>query len=370
MSLKYKPVYYGEYLKLESLLDSQKMKSVEYNSESHDEMLFIIVHQVFEMWFKQILHEIDSIHTIFSQDSVEEPQLHTVVQRLERIIKIQPLFMSQLNILETMTPMDFLDFREMLVPASGFQSYQFREIEIKLGLSTSSRDKIDRSYFLGRLNQKHRSRLEQIEEGSSLFDLMEKWLERMPFVRNDHYNFWDEYKQSVEKMLAVDKEIVERAAAGLGDKEKEVQLENLKSTQATFESLFDKDLYEKLRDKGKRRLSQRATFSALFILLYRDEPMLTLPYQFLRCLMDIDENFTSWRYKHSLLAQRMLGTKIGTGGSAGHRYLKQAAESNSIYMDLFNLATFLVPRSELPELPREIKQMLNYHFTERDQQTI
>jgi tryptophan 2,3-dioxygenase len=96
-------------------------------------------------------------------------------------------------------------------------------------------------------------------------------------------------------------------------------------------------------------------------MLYRDESILALPFQVLTAMMNIDENFTTWRYRHALLAQRMLGTKIGTGGSSGHQYLKRAADNNRVFVDLFNLSTFLIPRSRLPVLPNDIKKQLNFY---------
>ncbi|EQC49669.1 tryptophan 2,3-dioxygenase family protein, partial [Bacteriovorax sp. DB6_IX] len=145
------PVYYGEYLELDKLLDSQNPKSKKIGNEAHDETLFIIVHQVYELWFKQILHELHSVREIFDNSKVEESQLSTVVHRLERIKKIQGVLIDQLDVMESMTPMDFLEFRDLLVPASGFQSVQFREIEILMGLKTNQRKEVDRQYFLGRL---------------------------------------------------------------------------------------------------------------------------------------------------------------------------------------------------------------------------
>jgi tryptophan 2,3-dioxygenase len=78
-------------------------------------------------------------------------------------------------------------------------------------------------------------------------------------------------------------------------------------------------------------------------------------------MMDIDENFTSWRYRHALMVQRMLGTKIGTGGSSGHQYLKRAADNNRVFVDLFNLSTYLIPRSRRPQIPDDIRKQLNFH---------
>ena len=92
--------------------------------------------------------------------------------------------------------------------------------------------------------------------------------------------------------------------------------------------------------------------AALLINLYRDEPILHLPFRFLSLLVDIDEQFTHWRYRHALMVQRMIGTKIGTGGSSGHGYLRKAAEKNKVFTDLVNLSTFLIPRSALPALPQ------------------
>src|SRR6186713_1609023 len=136
---KFPPVYYSDYLHLDSLLNSQKPKSEEFGYKAHDEMLFIIVHQAYELWFKQILHEIDSVNRMFRDEVVDEKSIGIAVSRLHRVTEIQKLLIEQLRVLETMTPLDFLEFRDFLIPASGFQSFQFRLIENKLGLSDEKR---------------------------------------------------------------------------------------------------------------------------------------------------------------------------------------------------------------------------------------
>ena len=98
-------------------------------------MLFIIVHQAYELWFKQILHDLKFIKNNFSKNQVLDEELSECTLKLERIHKVQGLLLSQIDVLETMTPMDFLEFRDLLIPASGFQSVQFREIEIGLGIN-------------------------------------------------------------------------------------------------------------------------------------------------------------------------------------------------------------------------------------------
>src|SRR4030095_8045523 len=100
---KYPPIYYADYLQLDKLLNSQKLKSTEYGHQAHDEMLFIIVHQVYELWFKQVLHEVDSVNKMFREDTVDERSIGIAVSRIARITEIQKLLIEQLRVLETMT---------------------------------------------------------------------------------------------------------------------------------------------------------------------------------------------------------------------------------------------------------------------------
>lgn len=359
------PVYYGDYLMLDKFLSSQEPLSKKYadtnNGECHDEMLFIIVHQAYELWFKQIIHEMNAMIDIFQKKFIEEAELSSIFNKLERIKKIQSLLLTQLEILETMTPMDFLEFRNLLIPASGFQSVQFREIEIKMGLNTNDRLDVDREFFLGRLNQVDREKLSALENSPSLLKLIEKWLERTPYTEKKDFNFWNEYKNSINQMINEDEETIKNNSAHLSAKEIAIQLELSKLTRSTFESLFDENKHKELIESKQRKLSQKAILNALFVMLYRDEPLLNLPQKIITSLIDIDENFTTWRYRHALMAHRMLGTKIGTGGSSGHLYLKRAADNNRVFVDLFNLSTFLIPKTRLPKLPDSIKKELNFH---------
>lgn len=349
-----KPTYYGDYLQLNKLLDAQYCLSKDHGEEAHDEMLFILVHQVYELWFKQIIHEIKSSQDFLSAPKVDNKQLSVAVARLERIKKIQALLLEQLGVMETMTPMDFLEFRDLLVPASGFQSVQFREIEVRMGLRTHQRKEVDREYFLGRLKPHDQEKILKVEKEKSLFELVELWLERMPFTKLGDFDFWKDYQASVEQMLEKDQKVIEQNFANLSPENQQAQLENLKQTKEMFLSIVDEEKYEKYTSKEGQHFSLRALQNALFIFLYRGEPLLNLPFSFLTNLMDIDEAFTTWRYRHALMAQRMLGTKIGTGGSSGHEYLKNATENNRVFVDLFNLSTFLIPRNLLPKLPDDL----------------
>ncbi|GAA4352344.1 tryptophan 2,3-dioxygenase family protein [Kangiella taiwanensis] len=361
MQKNVKPCYYADYLQLDKLLDAQHPESKKYGAEAHDETLFIIVHQAYELWFKQILHEIHAILPVLSKDPVDEDKLSTVNLRIERIHRIQEVLVDQIDILETMTPLDFLDFRDYLIPASGFQSIQFKEIEILLGLKSEFRINFDKKSFYNRLNEKDRNYLMNLEDQPSLFDAVEHWLERMPFLEFGDFKFWQMYKDAVENMLSHDEQVI-KDADYLNDAEKTFQLNDLANTRANFDALFDKEKYEELKQQGRFRLSQEATLSALFINLYREQPMLNSPFRLLQGLVEIDENFTTWRYRHTTMVHRMLGTKIGTGGSSGHDYLKQTTQNNRFFRDLFNLTTFLIPRSSLPELPPEVIKAVNFNL--------
>jgi len=356
-----KPCYYGDYLRLTQFLDAQQPISGQYGEQAHDEMLFIVVHQAYELWFKQILHELAAVIEVFRDEQVKDQQLTTVVHRLNRVIKIQALLNQQIEIIETMTPQDFLGFRNYLVPASGFQSLQFKVLEISLGLKSQYRIDFDRESFYNRLTIEHREFLEQLEQQDSLFELVQSWLERMPFLAFDDFNFWQQYQQATHIMLDQELSIINQNNF-LSEQEQQQQLKEHANTRANFSALFDEHKFEQIRQAGRFRLSQKATLSALFISMYREEPIFNLPFQFITCLTEIDEQLTLWRYKHMMMVQRMLGSKIGTGGSSGHDYLRKTTASNRIFTDFFNLATFLLPKDAMPVLPDKIKTALGYHF--------
>ena len=352
------PLYYFDYLCLDSILNAQHPESAKRGRVAHEEVLFIITHQTFELWFKQILFELESIQELFAKTPLTEKDLYTIVSRLRRVVGIQKLINQQFNILESMTPLDFLDFRDALTPASGFQSVQFREIELRLGLSHDLKP-----VNFGRFSESDRCHLHQIAEQKSLFELVDAWFQRMPFLKFGDFDFWRTYRKAVGNMLLQDERTI-RNNSLLDESEKIHQLHELKNTRHAFDCLFDAKLYLEQQQKGQFRLSQTSTLAALFVHLYRDETMLQLPFDLLTNLMDIDEQLTVWRNGHALMVHRMVGTKIGTGGSSGHEYLKSTIGRQRIFADIFNLSTFLIPRSLLPSLPKAITGTLRFQVSE------
>ena len=352
-------LYYHDYLQLDRLLDCQALESSKAGETMHDEMLFIIVHQAYELWFKQIRWELEDIMTAFSGPTFDEYDTGRVVSRLRRINVIQRLLLTQIDVLETMTPMDFLDFRDHLVPASGFQSVQFRLIENMMGVRPQDRLLFEGAPYTHRLSPPHQAEVEASEHQLSLHDAVDAWLGRTPFLET--FRFWDVYRSAVGEMLAADRQVI-ATNPNLGDDERADQLRSFDKTMDQFEAAFDPDRHAEMIAAGSRRMSYRAFQAALFISLYRDHPALQEPHRLLETLVDVDEGFTTWRYRHALMVQRMIGAKIGTGGSAGAKYLLKLAERNRAFPDLLVVPTFLVPRSVRPALPDDLIDQMRYRY--------
>lgn len=326
-----KAVYYADYLQLEKITGAQEPESFKEGREpAHDEMLFIIIHQAYELWFKQVLFEVNSVIGIMNKPVVNDnsPEMQTVVHRLKRVVTILKVLVHQVDIIETMTPMDFLDFRDMLRPASGFQSYQFKVLEAKLGLKFEHRH--GQSYYTSQLKEKDIAIIKDAEAGRSVLQLINAWLERMPFITEE---FWDNYQQVYVNSLA------------------EIE----KNNALAFDAVFNNATPD-----TERNLSPQACRSALFIMMYRGYPMLELPFQLLDTLLEIDNQLANWRNRHINMVQRMIGSRIGTGGSTGAGYLKAAMEKHYIFKELSQLNSFLVDRKKLPALPKELTERLGY----------
>lgn len=343
-----KDVHYSDYLQLEKILDAQVPESDKAKVEAHDEMLFIIIHQAYELWFKQILFEVDSIAAIMQKPIVNDnsPELQTIVHRTDRVITILKVLVHQIDIMETMTPMDFLDFRDLLRPASGFQSWQFKITEAKLGLKYKHR--FGQEYYVSQLRPAQVDLIKSIENQPSVLDLLNVWLERMPFFEEEQlwknyksvfpaedaqHIFWSDYKNLYAKSLSED------------------ERNNLEAFYEVFSDV----------SKTERDLSAKACRAALFIMLYRGYPMMHMPFRLLQNLLEIDEQLATWRFRHLNMVHRIIGMRTGTGGSTGKEYLKAAMDKHYIYKELAALTSFLIERRKLPELSAEMGKRLGFN---------
>mmetsp|Transcript_39917 Transcript_39917/g.127665 ORF Transcript_39917/g.127665 Transcript_39917/m.127665 type:complete len:309 (-) Transcript_39917:650-1576(-) len=194
-------MYYGSYLQVDTLLSCQQRESALHGRPAHDEMLFIIVHQVYELWFKQILFELGSVRDLMLESHVLERSMLQVSSRLDRVVEIQRVLLDQFRVLETMTALDFRDFRDVLTPASGFQSVQFRKLELLLGLKPAARAQTPEE-FDSHFSPHDRGVMSAAAEEPSLLDALESWLGRAPGVAVGGVQFWPAYREVVEADLA------------------------------------------------------------------------------------------------------------------------------------------------------------------------
>jgi len=356
------PAYYGSYLAVEKLLGLQAPVSlVEGKLHAHDEMLFIIVHQTYELWFKQILHELEACCEVLQQPSADDngPDMNVVVHRLKRIVEIWKLLNHQVDVLETMTPLDFLDFRSSLEGASGFQSTQFRQIEATLGLRMENRFRPD--YYkhteIGGFNPEDYRTIVDAEKTTTLLQLVEQWLTRMPFFEDSFWEGWADSKEgdapaesntSQSRFWSSYRKLYEASLSERDEKEDLLR---------KFDETFSRT--------GAGDFSPVSLRAALFIMLYRDEPLFRLPFALLNSLIEIDEQLGNFRYRHLQMVRRMIGTRIGTGGSSGEQYLQGAVNKNYVFKELAGIITFLIERRNLPQLPSRLHQALRFSSKER-----
>ena len=354
-------MYYSDYLQLNKILDAQHPESFKTGNEpAHDEMLFIIVHQAYELWFKQILFELDFIMHVFKKDKIDDnsEDLNLVRHRLNRITRILELLSQQITLLDTMTPLDFLEFRNLLTPASGFQSLQLRLVEARLGLQMEMRHQ--KEYYKrtneGGFEKNDFKKLNEVESDTTLLQLINNWLERLPFFENEFWKsyqkqfplhdefhpFWSDYRNIYQEGLT------EKEAGKIYD----------------FNSIFFMQKEEPTRDsemQTKTVLSAKAMRAALFIMLYRDFPVFQTSYQILDALVEIDHQMATWRHKHLVMVRRMIGLRMGTGNTSGRGYLEGALNEHYIFKDIAGLSTFLIERKKLPKLPEELMRKLSYN---------
>lgn len=348
--------YYRDYLALDKILDAQTLESDKHGQHAHDEMLFIVTHQAFELWFKQVMFELRSVINALNVPYVAEATVATCHARLQRVNKIMELATSQFSILETMTPPDFMDFRAFLNPASGFQSAQFRVLEIALGLPEQKRVL---KHYSDAMDPRDREQIQQARELTSLFTVVEQWLEKMPFMEASGFTFWQAYREAVVAMLDRDRDEV-RTLAAAEHRDPAEALAQIDAIEDGFHTLFDEQRYADLLATGSRRLSQRATHAILFIATYRNEPLLQIPYRFIDAVTELDKLVSLWRFRHTLMVSRMIGMRVGTGGSSGHDYLMQTAVRQRVFDDITAMNSFLIPQMHIPKLPEELATRLQF----------
>ncbi|ANB56723.1 tryptophan 2,3-dioxygenase [Anoxybacillus sp. B7M1] len=257
---------YGDYLQLNALLSSQKRLS-----DHHDEMLFIIIHQVSELWMKLILHELKA-----AIQAIERNEMDPAFKMLARVSKIQSQIIHAWDVLATLTPSEYMEFRDQLGQASGFQSYQYRMIEFALGYKTD---------YILKIYEKDPVLYEELKEAlyaPSIYDVALKALARAGFAINP--------------------------------------------------SLLDRDYSEPYQEDS--------TVEAAWLDVYKKVDQYWELYQLAEKLIDIEDWLQQWRFRHMKTVERIIGHKIGTGGSSGVTYLKKVLD-HRFFPELWNIRTKL-----------------------------
>lgn len=349
---------YWDYLGIEQLLSLQDGLP-DGEEPSADELHFIIVHQVFELWFKLVLSELRLARDAVSAELVPEEHIPKVVRHLQRVGKVFEHTMSQWAVMETLTPQDFLAFRDKLVPASGFQSVQLRELEILLGLDPAQREasgfgdpiRVIQNLADGSPGGVHaKAKLAAALAEPSLADAINEWVYRTPI-------------QGSQPRDAQDATVVETFISGYVKAQGE-HLENQARIYGRQGTLTEEQARERLQHtlkdtedflratdiaQDKRAVRSRIRCSVLFIESYRELPLLAWPRTLLDEIVDLEELLILFRTRHVRMVERVIGRRLGTGGSSGVDYLEETLKYR-IFTDLWTVRTILLPRTALPKL--------------------
>ncbi|SVB70807.1 uncharacterized protein METZ01_LOCUS223661, partial [marine metagenome] len=296
---------YSEYLRLEELLKLQTGIDGDEKKLSNDELHFILVHQNFELWFKLIINELKCTRDILDSNYVEETSLPQAVHHMTRVIETFKLMSQQWKVMETLEPQDFLNFRDELGTASGFESFQMREMESLMG----------KKWIDGKPIGKDES------TEKSLYDVTCDWLERTP---------------------------IQGSTPNLSDDETQVNTfinEYLEAHKRLYPDT-NQDAINYFADEPSFR---RRRAGLVFIESYRELPLLAWPRKLISTLIELEESMILWRSSHARMVERMIGRRVGTGGSSGVDYLDMTTKYR-VFIDLWAVRSILIKKEALPTL--------------------
>jgi len=352
--LRGEPTTYWDYLHLPDLLNLQHGIDSKDSELAQDEIHFIMVHQVFELWFKLTLHELRLASRELASPRVPEEKIPFVVHHLGRVNTILQLAISQFDVMETLDPQDFISFRDKLVPASGMQSYQYRILEILLGIESDPDSDYGTKVLAGleRMTQATKSgpdiwkQVEDARKEISLRGALHSWLLRTPIDPAGSPDPGGATDSFIEAYLAgfetSQRETLE-TVFGTGDPKK-LEERLAESVAHVRGFLLATDVAEAHRDESKQ-----VRAGILFIESYRDLPLLAWPRLLLDTIVVLEERMLLWRTRHIRMVERIIGRRIGTGGTSGVGYLTSRSELR-IFPELWTARTILLGRSYLPPL--------------------
>ena len=356
-----KATSYWDYIRVEELLALQGGIEADDAQLANEEVLFITVHQLFELSFKLVLRELRTARELFFAPHVAEQQLSGGVRSLKRAMTILRNTNPNWEVMETLTTREFLAFRDKLIPASGFQSAQLRQIEIVLGLEEQERIAlgVDGGYLEalrshdGTPSPAFKRVEAQLAEKRSVRDAIDSWLWRTPIDGCGPNDKDAEARLTgfLERFLAAHALVVDstaKRAAGIARTSDDAALiqKRYEGEKLSVRAFFTPSE----KDGGARRRRIRAAM--LFIETYRELPLLAWPREVLDALVELEQQFVIFRQRHARMVERVIGRRVGTGGSAGVDYLDKTALSYRVFRDLWAIRTLQVRRDAAPPLER------------------
>ena len=356
---------YWDYLRLDQLLSAQGGVEGDENAITNHELLFIVVHQVYELWFKQMLRELEGVRDLLDRDPVPDQDLSLAVSSLRRVREILDHCTSHFRVMETLSPRDFLDFRDKLVPASGFQSGQLREMEILLGLPADKRIHLGKEgSYLDALRshdgeESHALRRvrARLDDPRSLAAVVEDWLYRTPIRGSDPSTPGDAeaVRKFVEDYLGVlGSELGDFSVMAERQADADVDRDRLRARYEAEVAGARKFLLAEdvpvLDDPSARLRRSRIRAALVFIESYRSAPLLAWPRELLEATIAMEQAFILFRQRHARMVEREIGRRTGTGGSSGVEYLDRTALEYRVFGDLWAVRTILIRRGAVPDL--------------------
>ncbi len=351
-----KPTNYWDYIRVEDLLALQQGVDGSEDRLSDDEVRFIVIHQIDELWFKLVLRELVTARDLFRRDPVPETALAGAVAALRRVAQVFDLAGRHFGLMETMRTRDYLTFRDKLNPASGFQSAQMREIEIVLGLDDADRIPFgnETSYRAalrsadGTESPALRRVERRLQDGPSLKHAIDQWLHRTPIQGSRPGDAGDEQALQgfVEACLQGHERLCQRAleqavqvqSLGPGDRERLTARYRAQLTGARRHLLA-----EDVPAGPERTFRRRLRAAILFIDGNRELPLLSWPGQVIDALIEAEQSMLVFRQRHARMVERVIGRRVGTGGSDGVDYLDKTALGYRVFREMWAARTLLLP---------------------------
>lgn len=351
---------YWDYLELKPLLGLQGGLEKDETQLHTDELHFIITHQALELWFKLILAEIRDARDSLSSPKVPEESIPHVVHHLGRVNEILKLAGDTFSVMETLTPQDFMSFRDKLTPASGFQSFQMREMELLMGVHWESRvkygnvDPLDHIRKLAKdspAGELALSRLEHVLQETSLKDAMRSWVYRTPIFGSQPHQegdtaVVDHFVQAYgESVRAHHNSQYDRLVATSVGRAEELRTRYDKTTATALSYINAEDI----EDTKERAYVKRYRAGIIFIESYRELPLLAWPRLLIDALVSVDAQMVNFRHRHARAVEKIIGRRVGTGGSSGVNYLDETTKIR-VFHDLWTARTVLLPKERRPTL--------------------